>query len=49
MTQKIGFIGLGIMGQLMAFFQLYRQGLGLGNGDLDFAAVKKTLEALNDQ
>jgi 3-hydroxyisobutyrate dehydrogenase-like beta-hydroxyacid dehydrogenase len=32
-----------------AVFQLYRQGVGLGNGDLDFAAVKKTLEALNDQ
>jgi 3-hydroxyisobutyrate dehydrogenase-like beta-hydroxyacid dehydrogenase len=31
-----------------AVFQLYRQGVGLGNGDLDFAAVKKTLEALND-
>jgi len=30
-------------------FQLYRQGVGLGNGDLDFAAVKKTIEALNDQ
>ena len=29
-------------------FQLYRQGVGLGNGDLDFAAVKKTLEALSD-
>ena len=32
-----------------AAFQLYRHGVGLGNGDLDFAAVKKTLEALNDQ
>jgi 3-hydroxyisobutyrate dehydrogenase-like beta-hydroxyacid dehydrogenase len=32
-----------------AVFQLYRQGVGLGNGDLDFAAVKKTLDALNDQ
>jgi 3-hydroxyisobutyrate dehydrogenase-like beta-hydroxyacid dehydrogenase len=32
-----------------AVFQLYRQGVGLGNGDLDFAAVKRTLEALNDQ
>jgi len=32
-----------------AVFQLYRQGVGLGNGDLDFAAVKKTLEALSDQ
>ncbi len=31
-----------------AAFQLYRQGIGLGNGDLDFAAVKKTLEALSD-
>lgn len=31
-----------------AVFQLYRQGIGLGNGDLDFAAVKKTLEALSD-
>jgi 3-hydroxyisobutyrate dehydrogenase-like beta-hydroxyacid dehydrogenase len=30
-------------------FQLYRQGVGLGNGDLDFAAVKKTIEALNDK
>ena len=29
-------------------FQLYRQGVGLGNGDLDFAAVKKTIEALSD-
>lgn len=49
MTQKIGFMGLGIMGQPMAFFQLYRQGLVLRNGNLDFAAVKKTPEALNDQ
>jgi 3-hydroxyisobutyrate dehydrogenase-like beta-hydroxyacid dehydrogenase len=32
-----------------AVFQLYRQGVGLGNGDLDFAAVKKTLETLSDQ
>ncbi|UCD65364.1 MAG: NAD(P)-dependent oxidoreductase [Deltaproteobacteria bacterium] len=32
-----------------AVYQLYRQGVGLGNGDLDFAAVKRTLEALNDQ
>ena len=32
-----------------AVFQLFRQGVGLGNGDLDFAAVKKTLEALNDK
>jgi 3-hydroxyisobutyrate dehydrogenase-like beta-hydroxyacid dehydrogenase len=31
-----------------AVFQLYRKGVGLGNGDLDFAAVKKTLEALSD-
>ena len=31
-----------------AVFQLYRQGVGLGNGDLDFAAVKKTLEALTE-
>ena len=30
-------------------FQLYRQGVGMGNGDLDFTAVKKTLDALNDQ
>jgi 3-hydroxyisobutyrate dehydrogenase-like beta-hydroxyacid dehydrogenase len=30
-------------------FQLYRQGVSLGNGDLDFAAVKKTLDAMNDQ
>ena len=32
-----------------AVFQLYRQGGGLGNGDLDFAAVKKTLEAISDR
>ena len=32
-----------------AAFQLYRQGVGLGNGDLDFTAVKKSLEALSDQ
>jgi len=32
-----------------AVFQLYRQGVGLGNGDLDFAAVKKTLESLSDE
>jgi 3-hydroxyisobutyrate dehydrogenase-like beta-hydroxyacid dehydrogenase len=32
-----------------AVFQLYRHGVGLGNGDLDFAAVKKTLEALSDK
>jgi 3-hydroxyisobutyrate dehydrogenase-like beta-hydroxyacid dehydrogenase len=32
-----------------AVFQLYRQGVGLGNGDLDFAAVKKTLASLNDK
>ena len=32
-----------------AVFQLYRQGVGQGNGDLDFAAVKNALEALNDQ
>lgn len=32
-----------------AVFQIYRQGIGLGNGDLDFAAVKKTLEALSDK
>jgi 3-hydroxyisobutyrate dehydrogenase-like beta-hydroxyacid dehydrogenase len=32
-----------------AIFQVYRQGIGLGNGDLDFAAVKKSLDALNDQ
>jgi len=32
-----------------AVFQIYRQGIGFGNGDLDFAAVKKTLEALNDK
>jgi 3-hydroxyisobutyrate dehydrogenase-like beta-hydroxyacid dehydrogenase len=30
-------------------FQLFRQGVGLGNGDLDFTAVKKSLEALNDR
>lgn len=28
-------------------FQLYRQGVNLGNGDLDFAAVKKTIEAIS--
>ena len=32
-----------------AVFQLYKLGLGLGNGTLDFAAVRKTLESLNDQ
>lgn len=32
-----------------AAFQLYRQGVGLGNGDLDFTAVKKSIEALSDQ
>jgi 3-hydroxyisobutyrate dehydrogenase-like beta-hydroxyacid dehydrogenase len=32
-----------------AAFQLYRQGVGLGNGDLDFAAVQKSLAALNDR
>jgi 3-hydroxyisobutyrate dehydrogenase-like beta-hydroxyacid dehydrogenase len=32
-----------------AAIQLYRQGIGLGNGDLDFAAVKKSLEVLNDR
>jgi len=32
-----------------AVFQLYRQGVGHGHGDLDFAAVKKTLEALSDR
>jgi 3-hydroxyisobutyrate dehydrogenase-like beta-hydroxyacid dehydrogenase len=32
-----------------AVFQLYRQGVGLGYGDLDFAAVKKTLALLNDK
>jgi len=32
-----------------AAFQLYRHGVGLGNGDLDFTAVKKSLEALSDQ
>lgn len=32
-----------------AVFQLYRQGVCLGNGDLDFAAVKKTLETRSDQ
>ena len=32
-----------------AVFQLYRQGVGLGNGDLDFTAVKKSLEVLSDQ
>ena len=32
-----------------AAFQLYRQGVGMGNGDLDFAAVKNTLAALNDK
>jgi 3-hydroxyisobutyrate dehydrogenase-like beta-hydroxyacid dehydrogenase len=31
-----------------AAFQLYRQGVSLGNGDLDFAAVLKTIEALSD-
>jgi 3-hydroxyisobutyrate dehydrogenase-like beta-hydroxyacid dehydrogenase len=32
-----------------AVFQLYRHGVGMGQGDLDFAAVKKILEALSDQ
>ncbi|KPK00141.1 MAG: hypothetical protein AMJ60_02525 [Desulfobacterales bacterium SG8_35] len=32
-----------------AVFQMYRQGVGLGNGDLDFAAVMKSLEALSDK
>ena len=31
-----------------AVFQLYRQGVAQGLGDLDFAAVKKTLEGLSD-
>ncbi|MDX1777145.1 MAG: NAD(P)-dependent oxidoreductase [Desulfobulbales bacterium] len=30
-------------------FQVYRQGVGHGNGELDFAAVKRTLETLNDK
>jgi 3-hydroxyisobutyrate dehydrogenase-like beta-hydroxyacid dehydrogenase len=30
-----------------AVFQLYRQGISLGNGDLDFAAVKRSLETLS--
>ena len=29
-------------------FQLYRQGVGHGLADMDFAAVKKVLEAMND-
>lgn len=32
-----------------AVFQLYRQGVSLGIGDLDFAAVKKSIEAISDQ
>lgn len=32
-----------------AVFQLYRQGAGQGIGDLDFAAVMRTLERQNDQ
>ncbi len=32
-----------------AVFQLYRQGISLGNGDLDFAAVKRSLEAQSEQ
>ena len=32
-----------------AVFQLYRQGVGLGHGELDFAGVKKILESMNDQ
>lgn len=31
-----------------AVIQLYRQGIGLGCGDLDFAAVLKSLEAMSD-
>lgn len=32
-----------------AVFQLYRQGISLGNGELDFAAVKKNLEMMSGQ
>lgn len=32
-----------------ALFQLYRQGVGQDLGDMDFAAVKKVLEAMNDK
>ena len=32
-----------------AVFQLYRQGVSQGNGNLDFAAVQMTLEALSAQ
>ncbi len=31
-----------------ALFQLYRQGLGRDLGDMDFAAVKKVLDGMND-
>jgi 3-hydroxyisobutyrate dehydrogenase-like beta-hydroxyacid dehydrogenase len=40
--------GAGVPGAHAAF-QLYRQGVGLGHGDLDFAAVMKSIEALNDK
>ena len=32
-----------------AIFQLYRQGVGSGLGDLDFAAIKKVLESMGDR